>query len=408
MSLHEMSHAETRVRHGRVADLMHRLRDRSLQWSWFLQGVPADRIGFGRGPLTWLRSAAHRRRSREFRICLLEPEGWFGPLTAWAINQNSKRCHAVVNGDIASADVIWVYSQDPLSAEGRASLDRAIKACARPDAAIVNAPAAYNAYHAPDAFDRLAEAGVRVPRHALTDADRGKLQVVYKPNGRHGGGKCRETYDGPRQGMTAFEFLDCRQPDGMYRRYRAHYIMGTVRPSEAFVSSDWNVCGDTAERIEYFFEMSNEEADQVRTIADVLGLQYFAVDFIRRPSDGMAVFTDVNVYPTIQSPRERVRSRKDFGGWHTFDARRRMGVPEPGGRSVWEEFDAAVAHLVEQKRESCALALRVPTSDFLSQLGRLRPANAPPEPILSMFRNLDQAPSRPHRPAETLEPMRAI
>jgi hypothetical protein len=373
---------------NRTKELGLRLRDRSLQWFWFLQGVPVDRIGFGCGPLTWLRSAAHRRETREYNICLVEPDGWMGALTAWAINQSSRQCRAVRNGDLGSADVIWMYCQDPLPPAVKDLLEQRIRQHARPDAVIVNPPSAYNSYHEPDAFRRLAEAGVQVPRHVFTEEDRGRLQVVYKANGRHGAAKCLDTYDGPRPGMTAFEYVDCRQADGMSRRYRAHYLLGVVRPSEAFVSADWNVCADTAADIEYSFEMSEEEVEQVHRIAKVLGLQYFAVDFVRRASDGKAMFTDVNVYPTIQSPRVRIRKRGDFGGWHTFDARRRMGIPEPGRRDVWEVFDAAVAMLVRQKQESRALAMRAPSPEFISQLASLHPAEAPREAIHSLLPNL--------------------
>jgi hypothetical protein len=353
-----------------------------------------------------MRTAAQRREQKEYRICLLEPEGWIGPLTAWAINRNSKRCHAVVNGDIASADVIWIYCQDPLPPAMQTLLEQRIRQLARPEAAIVNAPSAYNAYHQPDAFVRLSDAGVRVPRHMFTDADRGQAEVVYKASGRHGESKRRETYDGPRPGMNAFEFVDCRQADGMYRRYRAHYLLGVVRPSEAFVSPEWNVCADTAAEIEYTYDLTDEEVEQIRRIAEVLELQYFAVDFMRRSSDGKPVFTDVNVYPTIQSPRARVRSRGDFGGWHTFEARRRLGIPEPGGRDVWETFDHAVARFVQQKAESRAQALRIPSPDFIAQLELLRPADEAKETIRLVLPDLLPDPEPAGEPHWKAAPIR--
>ena len=360
-----------------IADLSCRLRDRSLQWSWFLQGVPVDRIGYGRGPLTWLRSTVLERRQRDYVICFIEPEGWMGALTAWTINRNSRRCHAVVNGALASADIIWVYCQDPLSSALQERLEQLIRHRAPSGAVVINAPGAYNAYHHPDAFIRLQNAGVRVPRHTFTGEDRGRVQVLYKSDGRHGGCKRLEAYDGPRSGMTAFEFVDCKDADGMYRRYRAHYILGLIRPSEVFVSYEWNVCADTATAVEYTFDLTEDEAHQIRRIAEAFELQYFAVDFVRRSSDKNAVFTDVNVYPTIQSPRALVRSRGDFGGWHTFEARRRMGLPEPGGRDLWEAFDCAVETAVCQHHERRTAAMRIPSHSFLRELDQLRPTVTP-------------------------------
>jgi hypothetical protein len=334
----------------RKARLAHEaIEDCALQWLWPLLGIQAEKIGLGAGPLSWARSLEQKRKWKDIHICLLEINGRglsFGPLTAWAINRSSKRCSATVNRDLSNADVIWVYSQDPLPPKHQADLERRIQRCARPGAAIINPPASYNAYHT-GAFRRLYDAGVCVPRHSFTQEDIGKVQVVYKEDGRQGAPKVLTRYAGPRTGASAFEFVDSRGPDGLFRRYRAHYLVGMVRPSEVFVSPHWNVCLRHASDIDYAFEISGEEQQQIRLIAEILALDYFAVDFLRRASDGAAVFTDINVYPTVHSPRNRVRSRGDFGMWHTFDARQRMGIAEPTGSNVWDEFDRAMTAFVQ-------------------------------------------------------------
>ncbi len=315
---------------------------------WFLAGIPAVRVGYGRGALTAARLWRHRRLQRPIRITLLEchsGEPRFGPLTAYWINQRSRRCAATVNTRIEDADVVWVYSQDPLTPEVRTQVDAALTR-ARPGARVINPPQCYNAYHEDGCFERLAAAGVAVPDGEFGPADRGRTLVVYKMRGLQAAPKSVEPWDGPRAGYQAFRFLDARGEDGLYRRYRAFYLVGAVRPSKLMVCDHWNVCLKNRPRLEFGFEMTPDEIRQVRLIARTLGLDYFAVDYLRRREDGRPFFTDINVYPTIVSLPTTVRARGDHGLWHTFDARPRLGIPEPGGRPFPEVFDDAMAHFV--------------------------------------------------------------
>jgi hypothetical protein len=325
------------------------LDDALVQWAWFAFGIPADRVGMGFGPLTWMRRGQHRRLKRDLHIALVCPEHRglpFAPLTAWAINEGSRRCTASVNTDLERADVIWVYAQDPFTPAFRAVIEEKLLREARPDASIINAPHAYNAFHRADAFEKLTKEGVRVPRFVFGPEDVGVTPVVYKTNGQQGADKYRALYDGPKPGMAPFEFVDSTKADGSFRRYRAHYLAGMVRPAEVLVSNHWNACMRNSADIEYSFSFKNDEEEQIHRIATALDLQYFAVDYLRRNPDGEAVFTDVNIYPTIRSPRARVRGRGDYGGWHTFDARRRLGIPEPQGVEVWDQFDDAMMAFV--------------------------------------------------------------
>lgn len=325
-------------------------QDLFLQWLWFVTPVPQSRIGFGAGPLTWARQLAHRRLKRDLHIALLQLDGSqtrLAPITAWAINNGSRRCTASVNEGLERADIIWIYTQDPLQDREAGELEDRIAACARPGTPVINPPSRYSAYHRADAFELLRNAGVSVPKHRLTKADEGVTPVVYKLLDCQGQAKVGTIYDGPREGYRAFEFVDSRDESGMYKRYRAHYLAGATRPSEAFAGPVWNVCCRTTTSVEYYFELTENERDQIRLIGETFGLHYFAVDFLRRARDGRPFFLDVNVYPTIRSPRRFVRTTGDYGFWHTFDARRRRGIPEPNRCSAWDDFDRAMVAFAE-------------------------------------------------------------
>jgi hypothetical protein len=315
---------------------------------WFLAGIPAARVGYGSGWLTARRLKRHRRLERSIRIALLEyhtAEPHFGPLTAYWINERSRICAAAVNEGIERADLLWVYSQDPLTPGVRERIQAAI-ARARTDARILNAPEHYNAYHDDGCFERFEAAGVSVPDSRFNDADLGWTPVVYKMSGLQAAPKTVEPWDGPRPGYQAFRFIDGRDPDGMCRRYRAFYLVGAVRPSKLMICDHWNVCLKNHPRLESGFEMTPEEIRQVRQIARTLRLDYFAVDYLRRREDGRPYFTDINIYPTINSLPTTGLDRGYHGQWHTFDTRPRLGIPEPGGRPFAEVLDDALRHFV--------------------------------------------------------------
>jgi hypothetical protein len=325
-------------------------QDLFLQWFWCLTPVPESRIGFGDGPLTWLRLHKQRQLKRDVHIVFLQnrrSRADLAPLTAWAVNTNCKRCTATVNEGLERADIVWVYTQDPLHDDELRELEARIAARAPAGTPVINPPSSYGVYHAADVFPRLERAGVSVPRHELTEADEGVTRAVYKRLNMQGAAKESVIYDGPRPGYRAFEFIDSRGADGLHRRYRAHYLAGLVRPSEVFVGPGWNICSRTTTAIDYSFELTTEERAQIRLIAETLSLQYFAVDFVRCAGDGCPYFLDINVYPTIRSPRQKVRSIGDYGYWHTFDARARRGIPEPDGQAVWDAFDEAMVAFAE-------------------------------------------------------------
>jgi hypothetical protein len=320
--------------------------DLLLQYGWFLSPLDSGKIGYGAGPLTWLRKRRHATLQRPLHLAIVEDDARgldFGHLTAYWINERSSLCTASLNSGVEKADIVWFNAQDPLGPAIQCRflelLDRA-----RPDAKIINHPSRYNAYHEPDLFERLAAAGVNVPRTRFGPTDLGNTSVVYKQLGMHAASKEARAYDGPRPGHAVYEFIDARGADGRYRRYRAHYLAGAVRPSKLMRCENWNVCLKNNPQVELSFLLTPFEKEQVRRIAEVSGLNFFAVDFLRRSEDNAPFFVDINVYPTVES----ITHGRDLGyrgRWHTFDTRWRHGLEEPDGRPFVEVFDEAMQRL---------------------------------------------------------------
>ncbi|MBI2992578.1 MAG: hypothetical protein HYY48_00175 [Gammaproteobacteria bacterium] len=291
------------------------------------------------------RRKKHPVRRRELHICLLEQqdsEPRFGALMARWINERSRRCSASVNRGIETADIVWLFTQDPLGDPRRLQILELLQQM-RPGARVMNHPDHYDAYHQPDCFQRLAEAGVSVPRATFADSELGRTQVVYKRMGQQMSEKVLVPFDGPREGFRAFEFVDSRGKHGNHWRYRAFFIAGAVRPSKALACRDWNVCLRNRPKILPTFDMPAAEVEQLRLIARTLRLDFFAVDFLRRRKDGAAVFLDVNIYPRINSVLHKPARRQPHVEFHTFDTRPWLGIPEPGGHSFPEVFDDAIA-----------------------------------------------------------------
>jgi hypothetical protein len=329
-----------------------RVKDNLVQWLWFSSGVDKEHIGYDKGLLTWMRAARHKKLKRPFQLCLLDvhPKGGkFGRFTAFWINERSRICKVTVNKGLEDADVIWIYSQDPLPSGIKQDLMETLKR-ARPDALIINHPEVYNSYHEAHTFKMLAEAGVSVPRSQFTGDDIGKTTVVYKVTGMHGSSKFLSPYRGPIEGYRPFEFVDSRGPDGLYRKYRAFYLLGIVCPNHVAYSDHWNVHRETKKRSDYLFQLTAGELESIRLIARTLRLQYFAVDFLRRSSDDHPYVTDINVYPLPVDFTETARQLGYLGRWIILDNRQRLGIPEPSGTSFWDEFDEATAAFIKTRR----------------------------------------------------------
>lgn len=321
-----------------------RLKDNFFQWFWTVSHVDKRHIGFDRGLLTWLRVRKHRQLKRRIHICLLDicpGGGKFGRFTAFWINERSRVCSASVNKRIEDADVLWVYSQDPLPPDSKEELLQMIKK-AKEGTPVINHPDVYNSYHEEYAFRALENAGVSVPRSMFTERDVGKTLVVYKISGKHWSPKFLSLYRGPIEGHRPFEFIDSKGPDGLYRQHRVLYVAGIIHPNYVAFSHKWNVERTNREHFEYTFEMIPVETESIHLIARVLNIQYFSVDYLRRSSDNLPFFTDINVYPLPIDFTETAREFRYYGRWHLADNRLRLGMSEPSGRPFWEKFDEAM------------------------------------------------------------------
>jgi len=321
-----------------------RLQDNMIQWLWFAFNVNKERIGYDKGLLTWLRAAGHKKLRRHIHICLLDiypAGGKFGKFTRFWINERSRICKATLNEGMEDADIIWIFSQDPLPPDIKKELLLMINK-ARHGAPVINHPDFYNSYHEENSFRKLSEAGISVPRNNFTDHDIGKTTVVYKVIGHHGSSKFLSPYKGSIEGFRPFEFIDSRGHEGLYRKFRAFYILDNVIPNHVAYSGQWNVHRETKEHTEYLFDMTETEIESIKLIAETLKIQYFSVDFLRRRTDERPFFTDINVYPLTIDFTETARQFGYFGRWIIMENRLRLGIPEPSGKPFWDIFDEAM------------------------------------------------------------------
>src|SRR4051794_41705088 len=84
---------------------------------------------------------------------------YFAEPTAFWINERSRVCWAERNGPPERADLVWVFTQDPLTPEVRTWLDAQLRR-AGPRRRGLNPPAGHHPQHYPNPFPRPVEAGV--------------------------------------------------------------------------------------------------------------------------------------------------------------------------------------------------------------------------------------------------------
>ena len=326
---------------------------RAPELAWLARGVPPSAIGWGAGSLTALRTARHRLRARRgrLRICLLElPHAGppIGTAHAFWINERSRACTARLNRAPAACDVVWVLSQDPLGPARRRALD-AVLARLPPHVAIVNRPQTYDAYHAEGSFARLEAAGVRVPRTRFGPEDEGVTPVVYKARDEQPSRKFLARWRGPVPGFRPFAFEDGRDEQGRSWRFRAYHLLGEVLSGDALASPRWEARAESLELVDLAAELPEHERDAIVRLARTLGLDFFAIDYLRRAADGEAVFLDVNVFPDLLMAERVTRARGLRGGWHAWEVADRFGRPDPG-RPHWRRFDEAMLAAAQRAR----------------------------------------------------------
>ncbi|MBW2282623.1 MAG: hypothetical protein JRG82_17945 [Deltaproteobacteria bacterium] len=286
------------------------------------------------------------RRRRLIAIVNFRERIHFADWHARWINANSRSFHAVVTGRPRDADIVWIHAQDPMTENARRRVKDIL--AEHPGVPVINPPECYNFYHEAGSFQRLADAGVSVPIEILGDDDYSGL-VVYKEADTQAAQKSLEVYDGPRPGYRAFSYLDLEYRDGMFRRYRVFYVCGWVRPSKLFVAKSWKVGVRSCERVYYGFRLTERMEDATRAIARTSGLDFFALDVLVREEDDEPFVVDINIYPRIHSLHSTQNAARRLFRPHTFDARRLLGMPEPGGVPAWASFDAAVSSWYDEK-----------------------------------------------------------
>jgi hypothetical protein len=292
-----------------------------------------------------LAARGHRNLDREVRVGVLTGGTRFPniiDLHVFWLNERCRRSRFSINPDTRDVDVLWVYSQDPLTDKARSEIDDAIKA-APCGTVVVNRPEAYDFYHRTDAFQILEARSVPVPRSSFGEADIG-IPVLWKAEGVQSRLIGPQPYRGPLPGHRPFEFIDVREPTGLYCRYRAVYIFGEVYCGSAFRSGQPIVRYKNAVALDQDWRITADELHHVETIAEVSGLDCFAVDFVRRPDTGQPVFTDINVFPMFKDIEQRPNC---FGHRHDFDKLRPVSR---GPSSVWEKVDQAMAGVAHRPR----------------------------------------------------------
>jgi hypothetical protein len=206
---------------------------------------------------------------------------------------------------------------------------------------VLNPPRAYDAYHAPDAFARLEAAGVSVPRTRFGPRDEGVTPVVFKAVDEQPATKFLRTWRGPVPGFRAFALEDGRDAAGRSWRLRAYFLAGEVLSGDAVASLGWEARAEHRVAVDLRPELPAREREQIALLAATLGLDFFAVDYLRRRADGVPVFLDVNVFPMVLIAGAVAREHGLRGGVHVWEVADRLGRPDPG-RPHWRRVDEAL------------------------------------------------------------------
>jgi hypothetical protein len=323
------------------------IRTLLVQQFWWALRVPADRMGYDRRGLhTALKVRAHARLDREVHIGLLTGGLRFPniiDLHAYWANERLERCRVSVDPDPSTADVLWIYSQDPLPPDRLRSIKDAI-ARARPGTPVINGPEAYDFYHAEDAFRRLEAAGVPVPRSRFGPADHG-VKVIWKPVGVQSTTRGPVAYEGDIAGERPFEYLDVAEADGGFARYRACYFLGEVFAASCMRADEPIVRYRNARKIDATWLLTPAEIGHIRRIAEVSGLDFFTVDFLRRPADQSPVFVDINSFTMFKDSSPPGH----YGHRHDFD---RLRPVDGGPKGAWRGVEQRILDLVRRPRTS--------------------------------------------------------
>jgi hypothetical protein len=157
--------------------------------------------------------------------------------------------------------------------------------------------------------------------------------------------------------VVAVEFVDTADSHGLYRKYGAFRIGGTIVPRHMFVSTHWEVKIETnnlaafRRREEYAYLRENPHAAQVMEAFDAAGLDYGRIDYAMK--DGKMEVWEINDNPQITSSLLRywrgrlgrcLFSLKNLdAAFDLLESRIEPGPPvriAASGRCVWEALCA--------------------------------------------------------------------
>ncbi|HUG02454.1 MAG TPA: hypothetical protein VML95_11355 [Longimicrobiales bacterium] len=173
-----------------------------------------------------------------------------------------------------------------------------------------------------------------------------------------------------RSELLVVEFLDCRSPDGLYRKYAAFRVGPEILARSLGASGHWVVKhGDSAAdpaliEEERRYVMDNPHEDRLRELFDLAGVEYGRIDYAL--GDGRVQVWEINLNPTIgPSPRkgprppdhERLRPLREPARSH-FHARFRDALLALDDATAGEDIGLPRERLLRTRARLEALGLR--------------------------------------------------
>lgn len=118
----------------------------------------------------------------------------------------------------------------------------------------------------------------------------------------------------PLRGRLAVEFCDCRDGEGLYRKYGAFRVGTKILPQHIQISRDWIVKSRFKQATpaqvaeEEAYVRDNPHRDELLRIMDLCGAQFGRIDYTVR--DGRIVVFEINSNPSFPGP-DREDARQD-------------------------------------------------------------------------------------------------
>ena len=236
--------------------------------------------------------------------------------------------------------------------ENRKGLEAARKIVEEQNIPVLNRPERVLGTSRDRLYERFAQfEGLHVPKslrvrprrcreiRELIDQQRMGLPCIFRPAGGHNSRGVflierlddvdqLEKYAFDGREYYLIEFVDYRDPDGRYRKFRVVFIDGELYPRHLFVADDWQVSMETNLSGEEFIEqearflgdfrrrLGERGIARLKAFCGEIGLEFFGLDMSIRP-DGrlllfeanpcMGIFLDSGRRPHVKPYKERIR-----------------------------------------------------------------------------------------------------